>query len=319
MDTDRQLAAFYRLLHDASLGGQAKVDAIVALSQRTVWVVPWPDASAGWRTLVNSDGKSALPLFTSRAQLDVAAARFGWLGPDQRAPVAEVGSRECFRYAFDKNLAFVVVDIAAEHTLEITREELEPLLTPAARRQTGPFAGTGRVSSTLIAAVRSQAPPPMSATGASGSASRSLAVRPTPPPGSIMAVSAIQPPGPVSAVAPRPGTGSSPGVARAPGVAPPILPSLRLAPLVGPVDDAFLDQLDAILRGHPEVEWACLGIVNGDIAIGLRIDARMRGGLDALARAFAATRVGAIVTLDDATHLKAARAEALMFFPWRRR
>lgn len=317
MDTERQLAAFYRLLHDASLGGQAKVDAIVALSQRTVWVVPWPDASAGWRTLVNSDGKSALPLFTSRAELDTAAARFGWLGPDQRAPVAEVGSRECFRYAFDKNLAFVVVDIAADHTLEITRDELEPLLTPAARRQTGPFAGTGRVSSTLIAAVRSQTPPPMSAAGSSGSGSRSLAVRPTPPPGSIKAVQPIQPPGP--AVAPRPGTGSSPGGTRAPGVAPPVLPSMRLAPLVGPVDDAFIDELDAILRGHPEVEWACLGIVNGEVAVGLRIEARMRGALEGLARAFAPTRIGAIVTLDDATHLKAARAEALMFFPWRRR
>ena len=315
MDPDRQLAAFYRLLHDAARGGQAKVDALVALAQRTVWVVPWPDPSQGWRTLVNSDGKSALPIFTSRGQLDVAATRFGWLGSDQQAPTAEVGSREAFRYARDKDLAFVVVDIAAEHTLEITREELDPLLTPAARRQTGPFAGSGRVSSTLMAAVGGQA---QTADGVSPP-SRSLALRPTPAPGSLRAVQPIAPPGPISAVAPPPGSGSSPGIARAPGAVPPVLPSVRLAPLVSPVDDGYLVTLETILRDHPEVEWACLGIVNGEIAVGLRIDSRMRDRLPALAHAFAPTRVSAIVTLDDAAHLKAARAEALMFFPWRRR
>lgn len=318
VESERQLAAFYRLLGDAALGGHARVDALVALAQRTVWVVPWPDPSAGWRTLVNADGKAALPIFTDQRQLEVAAARFGWLGPDRKVLSAEVGSREAFRYARDKALAFVVVDIAAEHTVEVSREELEPLLTPAARRQTGPFAGTGRVSSTLMAAARSQTPAPMSA--ATGSApSRSLAVRMTPAPGSLRAVSAIQPPGPARAVAPPPGTGSSPGIVRPPGVALPVLPSVRLAPLVAPVDDALLDSLEAILRDHPEVEWACLGIVNGDVVVGIRIDARLRSRLESLAQALAATPVAALVTLDDATHLKAARAEALMFFPWRRR
>lgn len=38
--TERQNEALLRLLADAGQGGQAKVDALVALSQRTLWVVP---------------------------------------------------------------------------------------------------------------------------------------------------------------------------------------------------------------------------------------------------------------------------------------
>lgn len=325
MDPDRQLAALYRLLADAALGGHARVDALVALAQRTVWIVPWPDASAGWRTLVNSDGKAALPIFTGRNELETAAARFGWLGPDRKALAAEVGSREALRYARDKSLAFVVVDIAADHTLEITREEIEPLLTPAARRDTGPFAGTGRVSSTLMRAVvqgSSQTPAPMP------QQSRSLAIRPTPAPGTLKA--AVPTPGLQKGVLPvtppPPGGGSSPGTLSSPraatpsGAPSPVLPSMRLSPLPVAPDDAFLDTLETVLRDYPEVEWACLGIAGGTTAIGIRIDARMRSRLDSLAAALGSVSAGApIVTLDDAQHLKAARGEALMFFPWRRR
>lgn len=325
MDPERQLAALHRLLVDASLGGQARVDAVVALAQRTIWVVPWPDPSQGWRTLINGDGKAALPVFTDRRQLETAAARFGWLGPDQRALAAEVGSREAFRYARDKDLAFVVVDIADAHSLEISREELMPLLTPAARRQTGPFAGTGRVSSHLLAAAGSQTPAPMAAVGSSPGLPRSLAVRMTPAPGSVPAVRMTPPPGAlkaVQAIAPSEpraaASGSSPGTVGG-GTPAAIRASIRLAPPASQVDDAFLDGLEAVLRDYPEVEWACLGIAHGELAVGIRIDARVRGRLDALAAGLGRAGVAALVTLDDASHQKAARSEALMFFPWRRR
>jgi hypothetical protein len=39
--TERQNEALKRLLTDAAQGGQAKVDALVALAQRTLWIVPW--------------------------------------------------------------------------------------------------------------------------------------------------------------------------------------------------------------------------------------------------------------------------------------
>ena len=152
---DRQTAALYRLLAEGAQGGQAKVDALLALMQRTVFVVPWGAGAEGYRTLVNSQNVVALPVFTERDQLETAARRYGWLAADGSAPAVEVGARQALHYARSNQLAFVVVDIAADHALEVSREELEPLLTPAARRESsGPFAGAGRISSTLMRAVK---------------------------------------------------------------------------------------------------------------------------------------------------------------------
>src|SRR5690606_25404232 len=132
--TDPQLAAFRRLLADAHRGGQPKVDALIALVQRTVYVVPWPAGIEGWRTLVNRDGIAALPIFTDLHELTEAARRYGWLDARGEVPHVEVGARAALHYAVRENLSYVVLDIAAQHALEITREELEPLLSPASRR-----------------------------------------------------------------------------------------------------------------------------------------------------------------------------------------
>ena len=47
--TDRATEAFRRLLSDAAAGGQAKVDALVALSQRTLFVATWTPGSVRQR------------------------------------------------------------------------------------------------------------------------------------------------------------------------------------------------------------------------------------------------------------------------------
>ena len=154
--TDPQTEAFHRLLADAHHGGQAKVDAMVALAQRTIHVVPWPGGIEGYRTLVNSDGVAALPIFSLLEELEEAARRYGWLGADGSAPRAEIGARKALNYAIEQNLTYVVVDIASEHALELGREEFEPLLTPAARRDSeGPYAAAGKISSSLIQRVAS--------------------------------------------------------------------------------------------------------------------------------------------------------------------
>ncbi|HJL19999.1 MAG TPA: hypothetical protein RMH99_30320, partial [Sandaracinaceae bacterium LLY-WYZ-13_1] len=205
--TDPQLAAFHRLIADAHQGGQAKVDALVALVQRTVFVVPWPGGIEGYRTLVNSEGVAALPIFTELPQLEEAARRFGWLDAQQQAPRAEVGARAALNYALRENLTYVVIDIAAEHALEITGEEFEPLLSPAARRDSsGPYAGAGKVSSSVLRAVR-PTPPPGSVPAAR--------MHPTPSPGSLKAprvpqAAELQPPrgqGPDAPASAPPGAG----------------------------------------------------------------------------------------------------------------
>jgi hypothetical protein len=342
LEHDPHTAALRRLLADAREGGSAKVDALLALAQRTVFVVPWPKPEDGWRTLVSSGGESALPIFSDRAELDSAATRFGWLAPDGSAPALEVGSRDTLRYARDRNLSYVVVDIAADHSIEISQAEIEPLLSPAARRESaGPFSGAGRVSSTLMRAVKAT-PNPMQAvdgradkrTPPPGSLPAAALGRPTPAPGTLQPVGLDKrtpPPGSVPAVptalpAPPPGQApSSPG--NVPAVklpeGPPlaVLASTRIGAAIGTIEDAVLDRLDAVLRDYPEVEFGCIGGLNGKNALGLRIDARMRKRVDTLAAALGKVApLGLeVVLLDDADHFRAARTESLVFFPWRRR
>ncbi|AKF03376.1 SseB family protein [Sandaracinus amylolyticus] len=323
---DRQTAALYRLLSEAAHGGQAKVDALLALMQRTLFVAPWPAGTEGYRTLVNSQGIAALPVFTEREQLEAAARRYGWLAADGSVPAIEIGARQAFHYARAQTLAFVVVDIAAEHGLEVAREELEPLLSPAARRESsGPFAGAGRISSTLMSKVR-----PHTQTPTPGSIESPIRAA-TPPPGSLPSARSAtgSSPGTI-ARPPTPASGSSPGTLRRPSgsllVAPTepgtVLASAKLGAPVAPIDEALLEALEPVLRAFPEVEWACLGTLDRDPVIGLRVDSRMRQRVEEIASHVATAASPAtlpVVLLDDPQDMRAARADALVFYPWRRR
>src|SRR5688572_16218382 len=96
---DRALAAFRRLLSDAGSGGQSKVDALVALAQRTVFVPTWKTGEEGYRTLTSSSGDTALPIFTDEIQIRDAAQRYGWVEPNGSVSFEEVGARKAFRHA----------------------------------------------------------------------------------------------------------------------------------------------------------------------------------------------------------------------------
>lgn len=316
------------------------MDALLALSQRTVFVVPWPPPGEGYRTLVSSNGLAALPIFTDHTMLDAAAQRFGWVDTAGNAASKELGSRQALAFARDRQLAFVIVDIAADHSLEITAAEFEPLLSPAARRESqGPFSGTGRISSTLMRSVqpmgsgptppsRSVTPPPGSIPAASKITPHpgTLAQRPqvqAPPPGSSPGtVAAPSAPSPAGAAAPRRG-GSSPGmiaVVNAKGPPSPIVAQQRLAPLKAMPDAQLLDMLEIVLREYPEVEWACLGVVDGGPAIGLRLDARLRNRVEDLAKELGRVSNGMpMLLLDDPQLMRSARTEAYAFFPWRKK
>lgn len=155
---DRQTAALHRLLKEAGRGGQAKVDALLALSQRTVFASPWLHGIAGFRTLASEDGTVALPVFTERVYLQETAHRYGWVGSDGRIPSVEIGARKAFLEVQSGVVGFVVVDIGREHALELSRDELEPLFE-GSPDSAGPFAGAGRVSSSLMERVRATKPP----------------------------------------------------------------------------------------------------------------------------------------------------------------
>lgn len=317
---DRALEAFRRLLALAPKGEQARVDAIVALSQRTVFVPTWP-AGEGFRTLVNSAGLAALPVFADMTGLTDAARRFGWLKPDGTVPYREVGAREAFTHAIAHNVPYVVVDIHAQHALELERHEVEPLLAQKGRFDSGPFAGTGRLSSTLMKAVRATPVPPvpskdpitaqMKVPADLGRPLTPMPFKTEPSTGRVGTRTSGSQVGPLPA---------------GPGAVTPH-PNIPISPLREVPPDTFLDALADIMRGFPEVEWACLFILNNDdspsLALGLRLDQGFRTRQDEItalleARAVANREPIRVVLLDDPAWSRVARNEALMFYPWRR-
>lgn len=319
------------------------MDAIVALSQRTVFVASWAPLHDGFRTLVNSARAEALPIFTDLEELMLAAARFGWLGTDGHVAHREIGAREAFQAAVDRDMPFLVLDVASEHALEIQREELEPLLGAFGRREsTGPFAAVGRISSTMLEAASRATPEPSGRpqTGGRGSMPTPV-VRPSTMPGSsaprhitppaspaVRPSSVLTPEGrqPSSSTAQRPI--SSSGSVVAPRTAS-TDHGVTLTPVQNDPDETLLDHITNVLKAYPEVEWAsyCLASEGGaafEPAIGVRVDPVYRQRVDRIAQAVIAGgaecgHVISLLLLDDPSLLREARNEGLLFYPWKRR
>jgi hypothetical protein len=174
---DQATIAFRRVLAEASSGEQARVDALVVLSQRTVYAATWPGQTQTARTLTNSEGESALPLFTGLDVLDTTATRFGWRNADGSLQFRELGAREALRHALARGVQFVVIDIGCEHSVEFAREELEPLLQLQSQRSgTGPYAATGERQAAILDAVRRSSSRPPRASSLPASAPSSMGI-----------------------------------------------------------------------------------------------------------------------------------------------
>lgn len=348
MSSDTQVQAFRRLLADAAQGGQAKVDALVALSQRTVFVSVWAEGGDQYRTLLNSNGQSALPIFTTPKELEEAATRFGWRAANGTAPLREVGAREAMRHALGHNLDFVVVDIAAAHALEAQVSELEPLLARSGSRDaTGPFAVAGRLGSSMMKAVKpgSGSYPALSAV--EGTRTRPPSVPSPAMPlvgdqsGSRNKLEPVSRPSDDSARRPPPGvsaTGAKPpaGITAHAGDGPPSAAgatfgsgsSVTLHPLQEPPSDELINALTEVLRGYPEVEWAALarisrGPTEPRPAVCLRIDSGFRQRVNDIIQQLKVAADGAgalldVLLLDDPKVMRESRNVGLAFFPWRR-
>ena len=158
---------FRRVLAAANGGEQARVAALVALSQRNVIVATWPGPHQAARTLTNSHSESALPLFTSVDALAPTATRFGWRHPDGSLQYRELPARDALRHALARAVHFVVIDIGFEHSVEFAREEIEPLLSAQAGTAGVPSALSvpQQPEAAILEAVRRTKPPraPLSA------------------------------------------------------------------------------------------------------------------------------------------------------------
>lgn len=318
---DHALLAFRRLLSEAGSGGQTKVDALVALAQRTVIVPTWTPNGDDFRPLLSSDGHNALPLFTSLDQLEEAARRFGWMQPDGSVAHQEVGSRAAFRHALANQLHFVVLDITAAHALEIARDEIEPLLDSRSHSDSsGAFAGVGRVSDQMLKAVR---PSSIPAAPPSEIIQAPVSMPKTAMPSTAMVPISSVPPAPAPAAdllasaTPAPVSSANTGV------------PLEVIPLTVEPSEPVLDTITGVLRGFPEVEWAAFAMAQrgqaaAEPVIGLRIDANYRARVveifDTVARAAAGAGLNAeVLLLDEKKLVESIRANSIVFFPWRRR
>ncbi|MCG8556624.1 MAG: SseB family protein [Proteobacteria bacterium] len=316
--------AFVRLLGDAQTSEQARVDALVALSQRTVFVATWPGLDEEIRTLTNSEGTSAMPVFTDVNTLDLAARRYGWVNPDGSVLWREIGARAAFRQALVRELDLFVVDIGTAHSVEFARPEIEPLIDARLHDTTkGPFAGAGKVSESILKAVR-KSQPPASLADSLKAAQQPLA--PVPP------LPAHRGPVPLPSIPHAAGMGASLSPARqASSRQPPSGPAAASATVVNLVApsaqmaDDVLNALAASLRDYPEVEWAAeVGRADAPRLrmIGLRLDpsyTERAQQIIAGMREASAMRASPIevMLLTDPAAVRAARQHGRVFFPWR--
>lgn len=134
---ERDVDAFLRLLVEGLKGPRSKSEALEALAGTRVWLATWEPRAEGFRTLINGEGEEALAVFSSEKELMHAAARFNWLDPDGSIATHESMGSDIVRHAWTREYAFLVVDIAATHSLEFGREELRTVLRELDR--TGPF------------------------------------------------------------------------------------------------------------------------------------------------------------------------------------
>jgi hypothetical protein len=125
---DHATIAFRLALAEASEHEQARADALSALWPRSVFAATWPSPNEAPRTLTNSHGETALPLFTGLDTLETGADRFSWREPNGTIRFRELSAREALRYALTRQVNFVVLDVGFEHNVEFAREELEQLV-----------------------------------------------------------------------------------------------------------------------------------------------------------------------------------------------
>jgi hypothetical protein len=343
---DQATIAFRRLLKDASTGDEARVDALIALSQRTIFAPVWPHAPDEIRTLTNSQGEVALPIFSAKDELRKAARRFAWFQVDGSLKYEELGARAALRQALARPVQYVVVDISADHAVEFVPAEIRPLLTAQPKRaSTGPFAATGKLSSDLLTAVRGRAyslrPLTMRPESVSNSTPPRRSRRPRLSKSSAVArghvnndsvvrqSSVPSPPAPPHAQRPPsvpiPAKASeSEERAGSPSIEPE--PPKLTQPVV-PLSDILLQTINDGLRQFPEVDWACALDVtkdNGPVpAVALRVDPSVLTRVAAIketVRLAAAAQQTAleVILLESAEVVRVARSVGNIFYPWRK-
>jgi hypothetical protein len=290
--------------------------ALSALRGIEVLAVSWPTDPATLRTLTNSEGVTALPVFSSEQQLEDAAARYGWLSPDGRIPSRRLHIWEAVRFARLHHAQLLVIDIVADHALSLDEGEMELMSAPPSGRPPS-YAGLGNVRSSRpphdgreVARISTRPPAPSSTAPFSDATGVRAALR--------SSQSALKP----TSVTPNPDGHTLSATFGA-------APTLTMEALDAPPSDEVLDTLTQVLREYPEVEWACLVRAQRAGAalvpsIALRIEPAFRKHLSEISARLhqSSAELGftlEVLMLDTPEQMRLARSLGLPFYPWRKR
>lgn len=277
----------------------ARARAIGALRGVEVWAAIWPQDPTLFRTLTSSERVTALPLFTDERELHEAGVRYGWLGVDGQVSRRLVPLWEGMRAAKRQNASMLVLDIASEHALELDEGEMDLLSAAPSTRPP------------LMSKVRSTPPPPADLEVLRASS------RPDEGPPTGANYSALRP----RSVTPLYGAHK---VAATFGA----VPVATMEPLDELPDEQLLDELEALLRDYPEVEWACLvasARVDGSQvpSVALRVVGDFRKNLLEISQKLRETSsqhglTYDVLMLETSEQMKQARQIGVPFYPWRK-
>ncbi len=303
-----------------------------------MWAATWPTDPATLRTLTNSGGVTALAVFTDEEQLHDAAMRYAWLGLDGKAPSKKLHISEAMRFAKQHRAQVVVVDIAADHALELDEGEMELLASPPSGRPPSysgmPPVRTNRppgeegppLSLSQLAMSAMHAPshhglePMVTNSEAAASVARAVSASSLQPAPDMTARGQSQ-----TSLAPTSMSEAPSSVSVSFGSS----GSAQLTALPEPPSEEVYDALTAVLRDFPEVEWACVvrasrGPGEATPAVGLRIDPAFRKNLNEISVKMRETSIEYgiafdMLLLDTPEQMKAARQIGRPFYPWRKK
>ena len=127
-ELDGSTVALRQLMSRAGEDDSARLETLALIARRLVVVATWPHSPESVRTLTNSDGEQAMPVFSGLDVLLDAAQRFGWTSPDGSVSHRELAGGEALRGAMTNGVHFVVLDICTDCTVEFGRNEVEQAL-----------------------------------------------------------------------------------------------------------------------------------------------------------------------------------------------
>lgn len=269
-----------------------------------MWAATWPADPTLLRTLTNSELLTAMPLFTDERELHEAAIRYGWLTVDGQTPRRLMPLWQAMRAAKQQSAQMMVIDITSDHALELDEGDMElmsaaPSSRPAAHSQPKLRSTPPPFDESMEVKRASGRPVDNDATGGSGHYSP---LRPR-------------------SVTPSPGTHTVSATFGA-------TPTATMVALAEEPRDDLLDELSDVLRGYPEVEWACLvsssrADSHERASVALRIEPVFRKNLAEITRRLreASSHHGHsydVLVLDTADQMKQARNIGVPFYPWRK-